>query len=112
MKKLGLWLVFTLAGVVFPLQAWGEHEIKYRISPLGNLVYQLDCMAQVARFQCSRGDFNHLWQSAIEAGENDAKMLQKWHELRAQLDESIEFGDGEDMPMVTTANYPMNAANN
>ncbi|WP_223788765.1 hypothetical protein [Marinicella meishanensis] len=106
MKHLSLGLSLLL----YTSWVMASHTIEYRVSPVGNLVYQLDCKAQVARFRCSQSDFQALWQGEIQADEADAAMLQQWQVLRSQLDETIELEEQPAVAMVTSPNFPINAA--
>lgn len=99
-----LWLMATTL-------ATAKHSIEYRVSPVGNLVYQLDCLTQVARFRCSQPDFQALWQGDIQAHADDAAMLAQWLDLRSQLDETIELVEQPQVTMLTSPNFPINAAN-
>ena len=91
-------------------QAVANHTIEYRVSAVGNLVYQLDCMAQVARFRCSQPDYQALWQGDIAADAQDGPMLAQWQSLRSRLDETMELVEQPTLDMVTSPNFPINAA--
>ncbi|MGJ8663992.1 MAG: hypothetical protein ACSHWU_10085 [Marinicella sp.] len=106
MRRIGFVMMILVS-----LQISAGHEIEYRVSPLGNLVYQLDCMAQVSRFQCSKQSFTELWQSEIKAVADDAVMLEQWQSLRTKLDDTVEFIKTPDVKMATSPNFPINASN-
>ncbi len=104
-------IIGTLVIFLTSLPVAAEHKIDYRISPLGNLVYQLDCLAQVSRFSCSRTDYQTLWQSEIEPHELDAEFINHWYKLRSPLDEKVSFTEVPNQQMATSPNFPVNANN-
>jgi hypothetical protein len=52
-----------------------------RLDPAGNLGYQLDCLAEVAR-RCALDDFRALWDAPEFRRARDAEMLKRWVSIR------------------------------
>lgn len=91
-------------------QVSAAHRINYQISPIGNLIYQLDCMAPVAHFRCSQSDFKALWEQTDWQHEDDEAMLRKWQQLRQELDQTIHLSSAESVAFKTSPNFPVNAS--
>lgn len=100
-------LLFLLIIISTKVQA--QHQVDYRISALGNLVYQLDCLTQVARFRCSHQSFKQLWQSEISIDEKDTIMLNSWAELREEINKTLSLVEENKIKQPTSANYPQDA---
>ncbi|MEZ5472411.1 MAG: hypothetical protein R3E90_11555 [Marinicella sp.] len=88
-----------------------KHHIHYRISSVGNLVYQLDCITQPAIFPCSSADFSSLWTSELAPNEKDKIMLERWHTLRKRFDKTVEYVNPPKLELLTSPNFPMNSSN-
>lgn len=104
MKK--VFLLFCL--LVCSNFCFAKHEIKYEVSPLGNLVYQLDCMAQIAHFRCSVGDFMALWQDEIKPKNEDQSLLAEWGKLRTSLNKNVNLKESPELSLATSPNFPIN----
>ncbi len=102
--------LFVLLMLVGYQQAFAAHRINYQISPMGNLIYQLDCMAAVAHFRCSQSDYKALWQQADRQHEADETMLHQWQQLRQQLDQTINLNTAESINFKTSPNFPVHAS--
>jgi len=95
--------------LLFPSVLWSKHSIKFEVSPLGNLIYQLDCITQAAIFTCSQSDYIELWHSELKPAEADEKMLLRWKNSRKKLNQSIEYDEPDEVQLLTSANFPINA---
>ncbi|MCB1581448.1 MAG: hypothetical protein KDI92_00180 [Xanthomonadales bacterium] len=90
---------------------FARHHIQYQISPLGNLIYQLDCITQPVIFPCSQADFSELWESGINSDKQDAAMLERWKSARTKLNKTIEYVELPELELLITPNFPMNSSN-
>ncbi len=107
--KIKLLLLLMMSSGCFT-DAFATHRITYQISPMGNLIYQLDCMAAVAHFRCSQVDFKALWQQTTWQDDGDQAMLEQWQQLRQALDQTIDLDKQDQVSFKTSPNFPVNAS--
>lgn len=72
--------------------------LVFRASPVANLTYQLDCLAQITR--CTRQSYDELWKNGDWTAEDDAAVA-RWAALIGRLPSDVQFGsepDGEAKP--------------
>lgn len=69
--------------------------IRYnlRAQPVGNLFYQLDCLA--GQGYCSEPSYRALWQS-LGWSDADAQRLKQWQALRQRYDRQVQLGQPGD----------------
>ncbi|MBT4762886.1 MAG: hypothetical protein HOO06_14425 [Bdellovibrionaceae bacterium] len=72
-------------------------DFKVRSYPLGNLVYQLDCMAKIKN--CSREAYVKLWKQQLNWNDSDDLNLKKWSLLRKKYRGEIKLNGKEASPM-------------
>lgn len=75
-------------GVVEKQVATSVVTYRVRASRLVNLMYQLDCLAELAN--CSHDAFVETWTHDLGLDDADKTALQSWHELRARYGGRIE----------------------
>lgn len=69
----------------------GKLAFTFRVSPLANLAYQLDCLAEV--IHCSLPAYKELWASRLTP-EDDAP-LAAWRAVRRAYDTNVDLGAPE-----------------
>lgn len=100
MRRLILPLLLMLSACSPPATAAVAPPTRYdlRALPLGNLFYQLDCLA--GQGYCSEGNYRQLWQS-LGWDDADAGRLQQWQQLKARYSRQVQLarqGDGYALP--------------
>ena len=101
-------LARILAGLIAPLavasaQPTGVTFIV-QVSPLSNLLYQLDCLAGMA--QCSQAAYEALWHSKLGWSGEDQAQLEQWHRLREKYLGEIALNEPKAEPMALPWNGP------
>jgi hypothetical protein len=75
-----------------------------RVSPLSNLLYQLDCLAGIA--QCSQAAYTALWHSKLGWSAEDQAQLGQWQRLREKYQGEIALNEPKAEPMALPWNGP------
>ena len=88
-----------------------KHSLEYQLSPVGNLVYQLDCITKPSHFSCAQADFIALWQGEIKSQQDDQKYLDMWLESRQALDQNVTFPIENSVSFKTSPNFPASVGN-
>lgn len=86
-KKIAFYFVI----LPFFLQHATASELRFevRVSPVSNLVYQLDCMAKIIR--CSSSVYEELWNKKLKWVAADQNFLTTWKEVRSKYQGEIRL---------------------
>src|SRR5579862_2047893 len=101
-------LTAILAGLIAPLAVSSAQPsgvtFIVQVSPLSNLLYQLDCLAGMV--QCSQAAYTALWHSKLGWGAEDQAQLEQWQRLRQKYLGEITLNEPKAEPMALPWNGP------
>jgi hypothetical protein len=101
----------TVILLLLATSSMAKHSLEYQVSPVGNLIYQLDCITKPSHFSCAQADFIALWEGEIKSQQDDQKYLDMWLESRQALDQNVTFSTENSVSFKTSPNFPTNAGN-
>jgi hypothetical protein len=76
----------------------GPLRLRFDATPLGNLVHQLDCLAE--QMHCSRAAFEALWKDSLGWDAEDARAVVEWKALRERYQGRINSKDAGESPVL------------
>lgn len=82
-----------ITGPVFASQL----RFEVRARPMSNLIYQLDCMAQVLR--CSSKAYEELWSKGLKWNSTDDELLSQWKDVRLKYQGEIKLDEPPEKPL-------------
>lgn len=74
---------------VFPQVQKPQRTLNFRVLPVANLFYQLDCMA--GQGHCSQSAFQDLWRTTLKWNPTDTQALEHWKALKTKYSEQLYF---------------------
>ena len=89
----------TLLAITFfgsPFAMASQLRFEVRAYPISNLIYQLDCMAQVLR--CSTNSYEELWAKNLRWSSTDVDFLNQWKEIRLRYQGEIKLDEAPPKP--------------
>ncbi len=94
--------LFTAVFLVFlqffinPAAMASPLRFEVRAHPISNLIYQLDCMAQV--FKCSTKAYEELWRKSLKWDLADQDRLKQWKNIRLKYQGEIKLDEPPAQP--------------
>ena len=80
--RLQLFCLCSLFAIGFE-EANAKIKVDIRVSPLANLIYQMDCI-QGPEISCGHPDFEKLWEQEFIKSVTDKEVLEDWGRLRLE----------------------------
>lgn len=71
--------------------AHAQLKVNVQLLPMPNFVHQLDCVSGALN-QCSKNNYEKLWQEKFLKNEEDKKLVQQWSIIRGYYDNEAEIG--------------------
>jgi hypothetical protein len=95
---LGVFIIFCITNSAVAFQSSIKSTLlifQFRVSEMGNLAHQLDCVSGVNGFDSDSG-YKKLWQSKLGLSKEDEAVLQDWRQLNRKYNADFKVQNEKD----------------